>query len=309
MYTKINPKWSVIIPTFNCAKYLEQTLLSILQQDPGEDLMQIEVVDDCSTNDDPEEVVNRIGKGRIQFYRQNSNVGAINNFNTCIKRARGEFVHILHGDDLIAIGFYEEINNLISRFPNIALYATRTFLINEANIITSVSPYLINLSFPSLDNQDLFYNTPLQFSGVVVSNTYYKNTNGFLSQLKHTADVEMWARLIFTGKGVVSEKILSYYRIFEGNDTSVLRKKAENLNDYFRLASIFEYNYSNFDLKKFKNNIFIKTVNQVNYFLEIKDFNAAKNSIYFYIKHQNLLRVFLFLFIKERFFFRLLFKR
>jgi hypothetical protein len=42
--------WSVMIPTFHCARFLRQTLESVLSQDPGPDVMQIEVVDDCSNN-------------------------------------------------------------------------------------------------------------------------------------------------------------------------------------------------------------------------------------------------------------------
>ena len=39
------PLWSVMIPTFNSAKYLRETLGSVLAQDPGPERMQIEVVD------------------------------------------------------------------------------------------------------------------------------------------------------------------------------------------------------------------------------------------------------------------------
>ena len=77
------PFWSVMIPTYNCAYYLERTLKSVLEQDRGPDEMQIEVVDDCSTEDDPEAVVKEIGKERASFFRQPRNVGVTANFNIC----------------------------------------------------------------------------------------------------------------------------------------------------------------------------------------------------------------------------------
>src|SRR6266478_3592096 len=59
------PLWSVMIPTHDCAGYLRETLASVLRQDPGPEVMQIEVVDDHSTRDDPETVVRELGKGRV----------------------------------------------------------------------------------------------------------------------------------------------------------------------------------------------------------------------------------------------------
>src|ERR1700759_1744825 len=76
------PIWSVMVPVYNCGSYLPQALRSILQQDPGPALMQIEVVDDCSTDIDVEELVRTIGKGRIVYYRQPENVGSLRNFET-----------------------------------------------------------------------------------------------------------------------------------------------------------------------------------------------------------------------------------
>src|SRR5277367_2379258 len=99
------PFWSVMIPTYNCANYLATTLRSVLAQAPDASAMQIEVVDDCSTKDDPAAVVSKLGRGRVGFFQQPHNVGISANFNSCIRRGKGEWIHILHGDDLVLPGF------------------------------------------------------------------------------------------------------------------------------------------------------------------------------------------------------------
>ena len=48
------PLWSVMIPTYNCTQYLRHTLESVLAQALPQDEMQIEVVDDFSTDADVE---------------------------------------------------------------------------------------------------------------------------------------------------------------------------------------------------------------------------------------------------------------
>ncbi|HZZ77586.1 MAG TPA: glycosyltransferase, partial [Gemmataceae bacterium] len=55
------PTWSVMIPTYNCARMLAQTLGSVLAHAPGPEVMHIEVVDDCSTRDDPEMIAEQLG--------------------------------------------------------------------------------------------------------------------------------------------------------------------------------------------------------------------------------------------------------
>ena len=70
------PLWSVMIPAYNCAQYLRETLARVLVQDPGADRMQIEVVDDCSS-DDPKAVVNEVDPGRVDYYQQSRNVGKV----------------------------------------------------------------------------------------------------------------------------------------------------------------------------------------------------------------------------------------
>jgi glycosyltransferase involved in cell wall biosynthesis len=72
-----------MIPTYNCAHYLRETLASVLAQDLGPEKMQIEVVDDCSTLDNPAAVVKELGRGRVEFYRQPKNQGYIRSKHAC----------------------------------------------------------------------------------------------------------------------------------------------------------------------------------------------------------------------------------
>ena len=87
----IRPQWSVMIPVYNCALFLTYTIESVLAQDMGGAAqMQIEVVDDASTDADVKALVEDVGKGRVLYFRQQHNVGNLKNFETCIKRANGQ---------------------------------------------------------------------------------------------------------------------------------------------------------------------------------------------------------------------------
>ena len=104
------PFWSVMIPVYNCAAYLRATLGSVLPQLTPDHDAQIEVVDDCSTKDDPCGRRSRVRpRPRALLPTAAAIVGPQATFTTCIERSRGEWVHILHADDLVADGFYAAI--------------------------------------------------------------------------------------------------------------------------------------------------------------------------------------------------------
>ena len=126
------PFWSVMIPIYNCREdYLRETLGSVLRQDPGAADMQIEVLDNCSTLGDPEAVIREMGGGRIAFHRQTHNLGIAGNFNACIERARGHWVHILHGDDTVRPDFYSRARAGVTAHPEVAAALCRIIYMDE----------------------------------------------------------------------------------------------------------------------------------------------------------------------------------
>jgi glycosyltransferase involved in cell wall biosynthesis len=277
------PFWSVMIPTFNCANYLAKTLESILSQDLGPENMQIEVVDDCSTKDDPEEVVRDLGQGRVLFYRQPKNVGVTKNFNTCISRSRGQVVHILHGDDYVAPLFYESFQRQIEIHSDIDLFVCRSFLVNEKEEIDSLSPRLTDLERPNNSLSELYYQNPIRTPAVVVRRRFYENHGGFAENLRHTTDWEMWVRAMKKGGALAINQPLAYYRFFEGNDTSALARSAANIEEFFALRECFS-NFEDFDETIFQNQIKKTAFNQALHFARKNDQDATIKNAQFWWK-------------------------
>ncbi|WP_246163247.1 glycosyltransferase [Brasilonema sennae] len=226
------PFWSVMIPTYNCANYLAQTLESVLSQDLGSEHMQIEVIDDCSTKDDPEAVVREIGKGRVSFYRQPQNVGAIRNFNTCIQRSVGQFVHILHGDDFVAPNFYSSYESLIQSHPDVTLIISPAIFVNEKNEQIRIEPLLSNIDGVVVDFLKIeAVRNVIQTPAAVVPRKVYEQIGGFYEPRFHTADWEMWFRAGLYGKVVTLDRQVAYYRIHSGSDTSRLILTGKNIQE------------------------------------------------------------------------------
>jgi glycosyltransferase involved in cell wall biosynthesis len=220
---------SVKIPTYNCAEYLIQTINSILnQKDFDLDLLEIEVIDDCSTLDNPKEVVEKFGQGRVSFYRQPTNVGAVKNFNTCIERSNNKYVHILHGDDFLETSFYSMMYEMIIHNSS-NIFSSRCYIVNENSEIIGDSQFLLNL-----DKNIFLHQTPIQFASVIFDRMAATSIGGFDEELIHLNDRDMWLRLSITSSWCHSNKILTNYRVFEGNDTSKLIKSGNNLLDHFR---------------------------------------------------------------------------
>src|SRR6516164_4126740 len=213
------PIWSVMVPVYNRTKYLAEALDSVVAQGFDESEMQIEVIDDCSTHDDAEVLVRTRYDKRVSFHRQPQRVGMIGNWNTCIQRAKGSLIHILHQDDFVANGYYEEIKNLANNYPDVGLYSTRTFFVDEQSIITGVTGRVRELEQPAKALEPFFYTGPIQCAGVTVRRTSYQALGGFSPDLSYSADIEMWARITAAHRAVVSPKVLASYRQCDGTET------------------------------------------------------------------------------------------
>ncbi|MDF2188463.1 glycosyltransferase [Paraflavitalea sp. CAU 1676] len=237
------PLWSVMIPAYNCITYLRQTMESVLRQDPGREKMQIEVVDDGSTDGDVEALVQEVGKGRIGFFRQEKNRGSLRNFETCLNRSKGYLVHLLHGDDLVLDGFYTEMEKMFHQFPQIGAGFTRYRYIDHAGTMTLPGPVL--LEQPGIIKDflsQIAQKQMVQAVAMVVKREVYEQLGSFFA-VHYGEDWEMWIRIAAHYEVAYSPACLAVYRGGQGHAASITSSflsTGQNIRDITKVIDIVQ---------------------------------------------------------------------
>lgn len=93
----MNELVSVIMPSYNTAEYIKQSIQSVIDQTYTN--WELIIVDDCST-DNTDEIVKSIDDGRIIYLKNKKNSGAAVSRNRALKEAKGKWIAFLDSDDL-----------------------------------------------------------------------------------------------------------------------------------------------------------------------------------------------------------------
>lgn len=88
---------SIIMPSYNCGRFVRETIESVLAQTYTN--WELLFVDDCST-DDTEAIVKSFGDSRIHFFKNEKNSGAAVSRNKALREAKGRWIAFLDSDDL-----------------------------------------------------------------------------------------------------------------------------------------------------------------------------------------------------------------
>jgi glycosyltransferase involved in cell wall biosynthesis len=234
------PLWSVMIPTYNCSQYLIENIRSVLMQDPGAERMQIEVVDDCSTDTDVKSLVLEIGNGRVSYFCQPENLGSLRNFETCINRATGRYIHLLHGDDQVLNGFYAEIENLYSAYPEAGAAFTGFTFVDEQNLRLYDNKELLNEP-GLLDNwlHNIARSQLIQPPAMVVKRSVYERLGSFYA-VHYGEDWEMWVRIAAHYLVAHSPRKLALYRVHQNNITSRYFLSGQSMTDVLKVLDLIQ---------------------------------------------------------------------
>ncbi len=234
MESSFKPLVSVIIPTYNSANYIEQTINSILDQSYQN--FEIIVVDDSST-DDTTKILKRLSEvdQRILYFKiEHAGIPSVPR-NVGIKKANGEFIAFLDSDDLWTKYKLESQLKYFDKFPELIFVYSMSVTFGNVSIF-SPSYEVLPLIFKAVHSRNdlITHGNSIPLSTVLVKTNKLREINGFDEdpELNIGEDYDCWIRLSNLGKFIFIPRIHAYYRIHSNqlsNNWETNKKKIEYL--------------------------------------------------------------------------------
>jgi alpha-1,3-rhamnosyltransferase len=204
--TDNNPLVSIIVITYNSAKYVLETLESAKAQTYQN--IELIVSDDGSTDNTVEICRKWIEENKERFVRTElitvpSNTGIPANCNRGFRASHGEWVKLIAGDDILTENFCERIVYYSNLNPKIALYHTKvevyknTFMSENKIDYIDFSDHIFNTNKV---NSDLQYQILLRFCPIFAPSTAIKRmvlleVGGFDEKYTLLEDYPLWIKL------------------------------------------------------------------------------------------------------------------
>ncbi|MBE8965900.1 tetratricopeptide repeat protein [Nostocales cyanobacterium LEGE 12452] len=235
------PFWSVVVTVYNRIDYLLECLVSVLTQWQGEEQMEIIVMDDASTTP-VFEVVNSIGQGIINYYRNPQNLGLPGNWNAGVALTRGHWIHLLHDDDYILPGFYSRLQeSLEGCSDSVGAAFTGYENINETGeVIFSQQVYGEQRGIAQNWLQFIGVSNSLNMPAVVIRREAHEQLGVYHPELTYTSDWEVYKRIASVYDWWYEPEILARYRQHANNVTSELLLSGKQMISIRRAIEISE---------------------------------------------------------------------
>jgi len=121
-------KFSILIPTYNGAEVIGDTLRSLMRQSFQN--FEIIIQDDAS-KDNTVEVIKSFNEPRIKIFRNVENLGYTGNLESLSKKATGNIIYLMGQDDILGKGAFEETYNAFKISEDIGAVARPYFWFDE----------------------------------------------------------------------------------------------------------------------------------------------------------------------------------
>lgn len=203
------PKFSIVTPSFNQDQYLEDTLLSVLNQDyPNLEY----VVIDGGSNDSSVDIIQRYSS-RLSYWQSKRDKGHGDALNQGFSRTSGEIMSWLNSDDMYFPWTLRTVAEIFSSFPEVNWIVGLNAWWNDKGVVTdarrcpkNIHDFLLG-DFGWIQQESVFWRRSL-----------WEKAGGHINEkYKLMVDGELWTRFFLNDDLYIVDCLLGGYRMHDTN--------------------------------------------------------------------------------------------
>ncbi len=221
------PLISIITPSYNQGKYIEETILSVINQTYRN--IEYIIMDGCSTDETREVLEKYKDNNNIKIYIEKDK-GQTDAINKGFKMAKGELVGWINSDDKLKPDCIQNIVEEYYKNKSASIFYGSIDFIDEngrkmkSKEIHEVDyNYLLNVN-PDINQIGSFYNTE-----------YVRNIGYLNETINFTMDYDLWLKLLKINKGIKLNKILGEFRMQSASKTMTHGNAIKFWKDIFKI--------------------------------------------------------------------------
>lgn len=214
---KKQPKISIVIPSFNKGRFIEETLKSIFSQNyPNLEV----IIQDGGSTDRTQAILKKYAKKypKILSWESKKDKGQVDAINKGLAKATGEIVTYINADDVYKKGALLEVGRYYAKHPRTLWVAGKGEIIDDGGKVISslVTDYKNFLLSQNNYNLLLMVNYLMQPS-VFLSREAFLKYGPFTGTKAGVMEYDLWLKLGQKQMPKVINKTLSAFRIYTGS--------------------------------------------------------------------------------------------
>ena len=215
-------RFSVIMPLYNKAAYVEKAVRSVLEQTyPHYELI---VVNDGSKDNSAiiaEELLKDIPNALL-INQENAGVSVARN--NGVTQAKGDYICFLDADDWWDVSFLQEMQQFIKDYPEAGIWGTNYWYVKKGKTHVTVPCETGYINYPKLYAETSVM--PLTSISVCIKKDIFNELGGFPKGIKLGEDFLLWSKIALYHKVAFLNKAIAYYN----NDIPASLRATRNLH-------------------------------------------------------------------------------
>ena len=208
------PIVSILIPTYNYARYLDEAIQSVLNQTFTD--FELIIIDDQSKDNTDEVVAKYLKDPRIAYYKNPVNLGLVGNFNRSLDYANGQYIKFLLADDKLHPTLLEKFVAVMESHPSVSLVTSYSRTFGSETEIRELP--MKGLQTGQKVILECLRNGKGNWIGEPTVVMYRKRDlriGKFNPEYICLVDLDMWLRLLVVGDCYIIPETLAYFRVHD----------------------------------------------------------------------------------------------